>query len=376
METAELVFSAETELMVNMDAMISNYKFFKSKVKPETKMICMLKASGYGAGLVELARELEKVGVSYIAVAVTSKGIELREGGIKVPIIVLNSNRYDCETLIKYHLEPEVYNLEILGYVAEAAHKLGVTNHPIHIKLDTGMHRLGFLPEQLPELINRIKGEPAVKIQSIFTHLAAADEERWDDYTREQLQLFEQGYEKIQSEFDYKILRHALNSSGTVRFPDFDYDMVRLGIGLYGVRTLFDGSQDELREVSALYTTIISIKNWGAGKTIGYGRKGVITKDSVIATIPIGYADGIDRHLGNGNMQVYVNGAYAPTIGNICMDMCMIDVTGIDCKVGDRIEVFGNKISVEKLSDTLETIPYEILTSVGERVKRTYYNIN
>ncbi|MFI3239244.1 MAG: alanine racemase [Bacteroidales bacterium] len=374
METEELNFSAETELMVNMDAMISNYKFFKSKVKPDTKMICMLKASGYGAGLVELAQELEKVGVSYIAVAVTSKGVELREGGIKTPIIVLNSNRYDCETLIKYNLEPEVYNLEILGYVVEAAKKLGVTNHPIHIKLDTGMHRLGFLPNQLPELINLIKSEPTVKIESIFTHLAGADEERWDDYTRGQLQLFEQGCQKIQSNFDYKILRHALNSSGTVRFSEFDYDMVRLGIGLYGVRTIFDGSQAALREVSALYTTIISIKEWSAENTIGYGRKGVLTKDSVIATIPIGYADGIDRHLGNGNMQVYINGAYAPTIGNICMDMCMIDITGIDCKVGDKVEIFGNKISVEKLSDRLETIPYEILTSIGERVKRTYYN--
>lgn len=373
METEDLNFSSETELMVNMDAMISNYKFFKSKVKPDTKMICMLKASGYGAGLVELAKELETVGVGYIAVAVTSKGVELRNGGINTPIIVLNSNRYDCETLIKYKLEPEVYNLEILGYVTEAARKLGVTNHPIHIKLDTGMHRLGFLPEQLPELINNIKDEPAVRIKSIFTHLAAADEERWDSYTNEQFQLFEQGYQKIQSNFDYKILRHALNSSGTVRFSEFDYDMIRLGIGLYGVRTIYDGSQTELREVSALYTTIISIKKWGAGNTIGYGRKGVITKDSVIATIPIGYADGINRHLGNGNMQVYVNGSYAPTIGNICMDMCMIDVTGIDCNVGDRVEIFGNKISVEKISDILKTIPYEVLTSIGERVKRTYY---
>ncbi len=376
METEDLNFSAETELMVNIDAMISNYMFFKSKVKPETKMICMLKASGYGAGLVELAAELENVGVSYIAVAITAKGVELREGGITTPIIVLNSNRYDCETLIKYNLEPEVYNLEILEHVVNAANKLGVKNHPIHIKLDTGMHRLGFLPEQLPELINRIKNEPTVKIQSIFTHLAAADEERWDNYTRQQFQLFEQGYQTIQSNFDYKILRHALNSSGAVRFSDFSYDMMRLGIGLYGVRTIFDGSQASLREVSALYTTIISIKKWSVENTIGYGRKGVLTKDSVIETLPIGYADGIDRHLGNGGMQVYINGKYAPTIGNICMDMCMIDITGVDCKIGDRVEIFGNKISVEKLSDTLQTIPYEILTSIGERVKRTYYKDN
>ncbi|MDE6099595.1 MAG: alanine racemase, partial [Paramuribaculum sp.] len=246
-------------------------------------------------------------------------------------------------------------------------------DYPVHIKLDTGMHRLGFLEQDIPLLIDILRRQKVVRPSSVFSHLAVADEPDQDDYTMKQFEIFDRCSTMLQSGFHHHIMRHILNSTGITRFPDHQYDLVRLGICLYGIHTLDDGSQNALRPVSSLSTTIISIKEWDKGTTIGYGRRGLVTKPSRIATIPVGYADGINRHLGNGNMKVHINGILCPTIGNICMDACMIDVTDTDCKVGDRVEIFGENVPVAEIARTLDTIPYEILTSVSSRVKRIYF---
>lgn len=365
----------ETVLEVNLDAVIHNFNFFKSRVRPSTGIVCMVKASGYGAGAFELARTLQSQGAAYLAVAVLDEGVELRRAGITMPIMVLNPRVVNYDELFDCRLEPEVFSFDELDAIVGAARRRGITGYPIHIKLDTGMHRLGFLGSDIPRLVETLQSTPEVEPRSVFSHLAAADDPSMDDYTLQQFALFDEWCDRIQAGFDHHILRHILNSTGITRFPEHQHDMVRLGICLYGVATMADGSQRGLRPVSALYTNVISVKEWPAGTTIGYNRRGVCRRDSRIATIPIGYADGIDRHLGNGAMHVWINGHSCPTIGNICMDACMIDVTdcGADCCVGTRVEVFGPHVAVSELSDALSTIPYEMLTSVSTRVKRVYF---
>ncbi len=363
----------ETVLEVNLDAITNNYNFFRSHLKPDTRIVCMVKASGYGAGSYELAKTLQDRGAAYLAVAVLDEGMDLRKAGITMPIMVLNPKVVNYNAMFSYRLEPEIYSLDICKEIIKEAQKYGIKHYPVHIKLDTGMHRLGFLYKELPELIELLQSQDAIYPCSLFSHLAVADEPTMDDYTMEQFRQFNEACTLIQSGFKYKIMRHILNTTGIIRFPENQFDMVRLGIGLYGISTTSDGSEDGLKSVSSLHTVIISIKEWEKGITIGYGRKGLVSRKSRIATIPIGYADGIDRHLGNGNANVWVNGVLCPTIGNICMDLCMIDVTDAQCKVGDKVEIFGEHIPVEQLSDTLQTIPYEILTSVSSRVKRVYY---
>lgn len=363
----------ETLMEVNLDAMVHNFNFFRSKVKPTTGIICMLKAHGYGAGSVELARMLEQQGAAYIAVAVVDEGIELRHNGITMPIIVLNPRASDLSTLMTYRLEPEVYSFELLDALIRHFTQYGVKDFPIHLKLDTGMRRLGFLLDDTDDLARRLSATDTVKASSVFSHLACADDPAEDDYTRGQFAYFAKCCEALSSKLPYAFHRHILNSTGIVRFPEYQYDYVRLGIGLYGVPTLFDGSMSELRNVSRLTSPIISLKQWKAGDTVGYNRRGRLTRESTIATVPVGYADGIDRHLGYGNASFTVNGHLCPTVGSICMDICMIDVTGVTCKVGDRVEIFGDTITPQMLADTLTTIPYEILTSISPRVKRVYY---
>ncbi len=363
----------ETVLEVNLDAVVHNYKFYRSQVKPETGIVCMVKASGYGAGSFELAKTLQSQGAAYLAVAVLDEGVDLRKAGITMPIMVLNPKVGNYKTLFTYRLEPEIYSFDILDEIIREATKFGITNYPVHIKLDTGMHRLGFLEEDMPKLIERLQKQSAIKPRSVFSHLATADCPDMDDYTNSQFDYFYRCCDKLQAGFDEPILRHVLNSTGITRFPQHQCDLVRLGICLYGIPTMSDGTQDDLRPVSSLHSVIISIKEWEAGTTIGYSRKGVLTRYSRIATIPIGYADGIDRHLGNGNAFVFINGHRCPTVGNICMDICMIDVTDVVCNVGDAVEIFGENITVMELADRLGTIPYEILTSVSQRVKRVYY---
>ncbi len=363
----------ETVLEVNLDSVVHNYNNFRSRVKPETGIVCMVKASGYGAGSYELAKTLQAQGAAYLAVAVLDEGVDLRKAGISMPIMVLNPKVVNYKTLFSYNLEPEIYSFEILEEIIREAQKYGITGYPVHIKLDTGMHRLGFLEKDMPKLVEILSGQDAIKPHSVFSHLAAADCPDMDDYTLGQFDVFERCCNKLQSGFGHHILRHILNSTGISRFSEYQYDMVRLGICLYGIPTMTDGSQDDLRPVSSLHTIIISIKEWDAGTTIGYSRRGLLTRRSRIATIPVGYADGVDRHLGNGNASVFINGHRCPTIGNICMDICMVDVTDVACEVGDSVEIFGENISVMELAEKLETIPYEILTSVSSRVKRVYY---
>ena len=363
----------QTVLEVNLDAIVHNYNFFRSRITPPCRIVCMVKASGYGAGSYELAKTLQDAGAAYLAVAVHDEGVDLRKAGISMPIMVLNPSVVNYKAMFSYRLEPEVFSIEACQMLIHEAEKYGITDYPVHIKLDTGMHRLGFIKEQLPELVKLLRSQDAIKPVTVFSHLCVADEPAQDDYTREQFSYFDECCEILQSGFTHHIKRHILNTTGIVRFPEQQHDLVRLGIGLYGISTTDDGSESTLKPVSSLHTVIISIKEWQAGTTIGYGRHGVLTRDSRIATIPVGYADGIDRHFGNGNIAMWVNGHRCPTVGNICMDVCMIDVTDVPCKVGDQVEIFGQHIPVEELAAVRGTIPYEILTSISNRVKRVYF---
>ncbi len=369
-ETLELK-QHETILEVNLDAIVHNYNLFKSKLHPETKIICMVKAFGYGAGSYELAKTLQDRGADYLAVAVADEGAELRKTGITMPIIVMNPEMSSFRTLFSYYLEPEIYSFELLHALIAEGEKLGLTNYPVHIKIDSGMHRLGFEKKDMPRLTEILKNQTVVLVRSIFSHFAGSDEEKFDDYSQHQIDTFTHCADYLQQHAPHKILRHILNTAGILRFPEYQMDMVRLGIGLYGVSPIEE--QSGIETVSTLKTTILQIKELEAGETVGYGRNGVLSRHSRIAAIPIGYADGLDRHLSKVGGYVIVNGKQAPMVGNICMDVCMIDVTDIDCKPGDRVEIFGKQLPVNEMAHLLGTIPYEILTSVSTRVKRVYY---
>lgn len=360
----------ETILEVNLGAMIANLNYYRSKLKPETKMVCMVKASAYGAGSYEIAKTLQEHHVDYLAVAVADEGSDLRKAGITASVIIMNPEMTAFKTMFDYKLEPEVYSFHLLDALIKEAEKEGITNFPIHVKLDTGMHRLGFAPEDMPRLIERLKGQNAVIPRSVFSHFVGSDAPQFDAFTRKQIETFEKASMLLQEAFPYKILRHICNSAGIERFPGAQFDMVRLGIGLYGISPI---DNSIMNNVSTLKTTILQIRDVPEEDTVGYSRKGHLVRPSRIAAIPIGYADGLNRHLGNGRAYCLVNGQRAPYIGNICMDVCMIDVTDIDCKEGDSVEIFGDHLPITVLSDVLETIPYEVLTSVSTRVKRIYY---
>jgi len=363
----------ETVLEVNLDSIVANYNYFRSHLPASTGIVCMVKASGYGAGSYEIAKTLQDCGAAYLAVAVLDEGIDLRTKGIRMPIMVMNPKVVNYRSMFANHLEPEIYSFEMLHDVIREGEKNNIRNYPIHLKLDTGMHRTGFLPEELDKVADIILGQDVVKLSSMFSHLATSDCVDMDDYTELQLSRFREMTEYVMGKIPYPVKRHVLNSAGILRFTDHHYDLARLGIGLYGANTLPQDIEKPLAVVSTLRTVIIAIREWEAGETIGYGRRGILTRKSRIATIPIGYADGMNRHFGCGAISVKVNGKDAPTVGNICMDACMIDVTDIDCEVGDAVEIFGQQADVQRLADVLDTIPYEILTSVSPRVKRVYY---
>jgi len=360
----------ETILEINLNALVDNLNYYRNKLKPETKMVCMVKASAYGAGSFEIAKTLEDHRVDYLAVAVADEGADLRKAGIGSSIIIMNPELTAFKTMFDYKLEPEVYSFHLLEELIKAAEREGVSNFPIHIKIDTGMHRLGFAPDEMPRLVDRLHRQSAVIPRSVFSHLVGSDSERFDSFTRRQIETFEKAAAALQSGFSHKILRHICNTAGIERYPGVQFDMVRLGIGLYGIDPF---TNRILHNISTLKTTILQIHDVPADETVGYSRKGVLERDSRIAAIPIGYADGLNRHLGNGHGYCLVNGKKAPYVGNICMDVCMIDVTDIDCKEGDKAVIFGDELPVTVLSDLLDTIPYEILTSVSNRVKRVYY---
>lgn len=360
----------ETILEVNLGAMVENLNHYRSFLKPETKMVCMVKASAYGAGSYEVAKTLQEHHVDYLAVAVADEGAELRKAGITTNILIMNPEMTAFKTMFDYKLEPEVYSFHLLDALIKEAEKEGITHYPIHIKLDTGMHRLGFAPSDMEQLIERLSEQNAVIVRSVFSHLVGSDGAQFDAFTRRQIERFEEASSLLQEAFPHKILRHICNSAGIERFPGAQFDMVRLGIGLYGINP-FDNSI--MHNVNTLKTTILQIREVPAEDTVGYSRKGRLNRTSRIAAIPIGYADGLNRHLGNGRGYCLVNGQQAPYVGNICMDVCMIDVTDIDCTEGNQVEIFGDHLPITVLSDLLDTIPYEVLTSVSTRVKRVYF---
>ena len=360
----------ETILEINLNALVNNLNHYRSYLKPDTKMVCMVKASAYGAGSYEIAKTLQDHRVDYLAVAVADEGSDLRKAGITSSIIIMNPELTAFKTMFDYKLEPEVYSFHLLNELIKAAEKEGVTNFPIHIKLDTGMHRLGFAPQDIPELIARLKRQTSVIPRSVFSHLVGSDSDQFDAFTRRQIETFEKASEELQEAFPHKILRHICNTAGIERYQGAQFDMVRLGLGLYGVNPF---TNRMLHNVSTLKTTILQIRDVPQEDSVGYSRKGRLSRDSRIAAIPIGYADGLNRRLGNGRAYCLVNGQKAAYVGNICMDVCMIDVTDIDCKEGDKVIIFGDDLPVTVLADVLDTIPYEILTSVSNRVKRIYF---
>jgi alanine racemase len=359
----------ETVLEVDLDALVHNFNFYKSRISPQTKLICMVKANGYGAGAVEIAKTLQYHRCAYFAVAVAEEGIELRKEGISTPIIVLNPEVNGFEELFSKDLEPEVYNFRILDAFIREAERRGITNYPIHLKIDTGMHRLGFLPAQIPELLERLKSQKGLKVKSVFSHLAASESWMFDSFTQEQIDIIDVAHREIGEKLGYPVWKHILNSAGIERFINAQWDMVRLGIGLYGVSA---SGLNGLKNVSTLKTTILQIQEIPNHETVGYGRKEALNRDAKIATIRIGYADGLDRKSGNRKGKVWINGKYAPIVGNVCMDLCMIDITGIDAKEGDSVIVFGENLPVLEVAESIDTIPYEILTSISPRVKRIY----
>ena len=361
----------ETILEVNLNAVVENLNFYRSFMKPETKMVCMIKADAYGAGAVEIAKTLQEHRVDYLAVAVADEGVTLRKAGITANIMIMNPEMTAFKTMFDYDLEPEVYSFRLLDALIKAARKEGITGWPVHIKLDTGMHRLGFDPEQdMDELIDRLTHQQAVIPRSVFSHFVGSDSDDFDNFSTLQFKRFEMGSQKLQAAFSHKILRHIDNSAGIEHFPDRQLDMCRLGLGLYGI-----DSRDNhiLNTVSTLKTTILQMHQVPKSETVGYSRKGKLDRDSVIAAIPIGYADGLNRRLGNRHCYCLVNGQKAEYVGNICMDVALIDVTDIPCQEGDQVEIFGEHLPVTVLSDVLETIPYEVLTGISNRVKRVYF---
>ena len=365
----------ETVLKVNLSALVDNVRYFRSKLRPETKLTCMVKAFAYGAGSVEVSKALQASGlVDYLAVAVADEGVELRRAGITLPIIIMDPEVAAMDLILENNLEPNVYSHQSLKTVIAAAQAKGLEYVPIHVKIDSGMHRLGFYKEDMPWLIDRLNHQKAVRVASVFSHLAGSDEAQFDKFTLEQIRYFDSCAEELKkglqvTGYRLPVLKHICNSAGIERFSEYQFDMCRLGIGLYG----FSFAGAKLRNVCTLETTILSVKTVKAGETIGYGRHTKLDEDRTIAVIPIGYADGFDRRFSNYGGEVWVRGKRCPVVGNVCMDQAMIDVTGADARPGDIVEVFGEHMPLEQLADKLGTITYEILTSVSRRVQRIYF---
>lgn len=358
-----------SRLEISLPACLSNYKYFRSRLDKTTKLLILVKANAYGHGSVEFASLMAEAGADYFAVAYPVEGVELRKAGIKIPILVLTAGTDFFNEIIDYNLEPGIPNLCTLKAFCNVLKERGLSRYPVHIKLDTGMHRLGFMTSELAELTDFLRSTGLVGVKSLYSHLAAADEPQSDDFTLGQIEMFKRNADFVSDAVGYRPLYHILNSAGIERFPQYQFDMVRLGIGIYGVSALPDV---KLAPVASFKCKILQIKHLKPEDgSIGYGRHGHISADgTVTATIPVGYADGIDRHLGCGHCSFLLNGKRVPTIGNICMDMCMLDITGVDAKVGDTVTIFGEDPTISEIADILGTIPYEILTSVPRRIER------
>ena len=362
----------ETVLEINLNAISHNLNFYKSKLNPETKLMVMVKAFSYGNGGFEVAKLLSHHKVDYLGVAFADEGISLKNAGIDLPIMVLNPENTSFAAIVQHQLEPEIYSIKGLTAFLKIAEQKKLKNFPIHIKLDTGMHRLGFEEENIDELIAKLKDNKTVQVKSILSHLATSDDLKFIDFTLSQIKLFEELSSKLMSELQIQPIRHILNTSGISNFPQAQYDMVRLGIGLYGVSN-DEEEQKLLENVGTLKSIISQIRIIEAGESVGYGRRFMAQKQTKIATIPIGYADGISRHWGNGVGYVVIKNQMATIVGSVCMDMLMVDVTDIDCKEGTDVIIFGENPTVTYMANQLGTIPYEIMTSISNRVKRIFY---
>jgi alanine racemase len=359
-----------TILEIDLDALVNNLNVYRRRLNTGVKTLVMVKAFGYGSGLFEIASVLQHQKIDYLGVAFADEGVELRQAGITLPILVMNPEVKSFGQMLDHQLEPEIYNFRILEAWHRAVQKVGGERYPVHIKLDTGMFRLGFLGEEVNELVLRLKIMPELIVQSVFSHLAGSDEAQHDAFTQGQFSQFELACKTLADGLNYPFMRHILNSGGVERFPERQMDMVRLGIGLYGISST---GETDLKNVTTLKTYISQIKQVKKGATIGYGRRGVMKESGRMAVLPIGYADGLNRHLSNGVGQMWVKSKLVPIIGNICMDMCMVDLTGVDAREGDEVIVFGEKPSIVTMANQLNTIPYEILTSISRRVKRIYF---
>lgn len=360
----------DTVLEVNLNALSHNLQFYRSKLASGVKIMVMVKAFSYGSGSFEIANVLQHQKVDYLAVAYADEGIALRKAGIKLPIMVMSPEPSAFEAMIKHQLEPEIYNIQILKSFLHFL-PIGQKDYPIHLKIDTGMHRLGFEQADVSELLS-ILNKDQLKVMTIFTHLVASADEVHDEFTKQQLANFETIYQNITHFLGYKPIKHALNTAGISRWKGAQMDMVRLGIGLYGFDSAL-ANENKLQTVAILKTTITQIKELKAGETVGYSRKGVMPQGGKIATVKIGYADGYNRAFGNGVGKMLIDGKLAPTIGSICMDMCMLDITGLNVKTGDEVIVFNDQYTIADLAKQIGTIPYEILTNISQRVKRVYF---
>ena len=365
----------ETILEVNLTALVDNVRYFRSLLQPSTQLTCMVKAFAYGAGSVDISRALqESKMVDYLAVAVADEGVELRKAGITLPIIIMDPEVEALDLIIENNLQPNIYSFQVLEDIIHAAEAKGLEDLPVHIKVDSGMHRLGFYEEDIATLAARLQAQKAIRVASVFSHLAGSDEAQFDTFTHEQAQYFSRCANQLQEQLNYPITKHLCNTAAIERFPEYHFDMCRLGIGLYGFSFLpTTNTRYPLRNVCTLKTTILSIKTVEAGKTIGYGRHTTLTEPRQIAVIPIGYADGFDRRFSNYGGEVLVRGKRCPVVGNVCMDQAMIDVTGTDAQPGDYAIVFGDQLPIQELADKLQTIPYEVLTSISRRVQRIYF---
>ncbi len=360
----------QTVLEINLDAISHNLNEFRRCLNPGTKIMVMVKAFAYGSGPSEIAALMEYHRVNYLAVAYADEGVELRNAGVSLPIMVMNPDPFSSEVMIKYSLEPEIYSFPSFEKFVSVAEKHGIINYPVHLKIDTGMHRLGFMPEEVGLLAQKVKNTGTIRVVSVFSHLSASEEASLDSFTKRQVELFLQAVEQIKAATGYPFLRHILNSTGIVRFPQYQFDMVRPGIGIYGVGR-FEGLT--LRNSGSFKTRISQAKRIVAGEPVGYGCTDVSPDDRIIAILPVGYADGLNRRLGNRNGSFSINGHKVPIIGNVCMDMCMVDITGTGAEAGDEAEVFGENITIEEIAAQCQTIPYEILTSIPGRVKRIFF---
>ena len=359
-----------TVLEINLTALVENYMYYKTLIPKETMVMAMVKAFSYGSGGYEIANVLQYNKIDYLAVAFADEGVLLRRNGIHLPIMVMNPEKTDFFLMTEYRLEPEIYGFRILEEFNAYSGKSGMKNYPVHIKVDTGMKRLGFNVDDA-EKINSFLENSFLKVKSVFTHLVGADEKKHDDFTHKQVEKFQDFCRELSDLSGHRFLKHVLNSAGIERFPEYSFDMVRLGIGLYGVSS---GKNEYLTEVSSFKTRIAQIRKLNAGETVGYGRMGHLKRASRIATLPVGYADGLPRILSNGRGSLKINNKFAAIVGNVCMDMTMIDVTDILCHEGDEVIIFGNGLSVKVMAESAETIPYEILTGISQRVKRIYYH--